>query len=334
VFEQEIVRLLSSKDAEDLLCAAKFHRQVMLEIEVLEVLIYDMTDIKSIRGILPLAQNIRALVLKFPFKPIRLFPTYLTFDHLVSLNVNLPHATIASFLQMHRNLETLQLGACGNANTRICPLTHYSLRFPLLVELICPPSCVLALIVGSAATTLFATYDDVRHHRFPMYKLLDYRQFETSATLTTLLIDFDNSTPQLLHRISAAAPALRILKLAECKFSRNVCHSVYHIGLTLIDEIQHSSQDVQMPWQEPGWLDGFRQLTQLVRFEMRAWYNLVENDNAEAEMIMQWVNITSLRLRYFAVLSGIRQNRARRIVWNNGELSVQESCQDYDIAYT
>ena len=89
-----------------------------------------------------------------------------------------------------------------------------------------------------------------------------------------------------------------------------------------------------MPWQEPDWLDGFRQLTQLVRFEMRAWDNLIENDNAEAEMIMQWVYITSLRLRYFAVLSGIRQNRARRIVWSDGELSVQEPYEDYGIAYT
>lgn len=190
------------------------------------MLIYDTTGIKSIRAILPLAQNICALVLKFPFKSIQLFPTSLVFNHLVSLSVNLPHATVARFLQRHPRLETLQLGACSNANTQICPLAHYSLQFPLLMELICPPSCVQALIAGSVVNKLFTTYDGVRHLYFPIYKFLDFRRIETSATLTTLLIDFDHTTPQLLRRISYAAPTLRVLKLTESKFSRKVRHSV------------------------------------------------------------------------------------------------------------
>jgi hypothetical protein len=81
---------------------------------------------------------------------------------------------------------------------------------------------VRALIAGSAVNNLFTTYDGVRHLYFPMYKLLDFRQIETSATLTTLLIDFDLTTLQLLHRISVAAPTLRALKLVESKFSRKV----------------------------------------------------------------------------------------------------------------
>lgn len=201
----------------------------MLAIQELELLTYDTTGIKPIRAILPLARNIRALVLQLPFKPIHLFPMSLIYDHLVLLSVNIPHANIAPFLQRHPRLETLQLGACGNANTQICPLTHYSLQFPLLTELICPPSCVRALIAGSVVNKLFTTYDGVRRLYFPMYKLLDFHRIETSATLTTLLIDFDYTTPQFLHRISVAAPALRALRLVENKFSRKVHHSVHDV---------------------------------------------------------------------------------------------------------
>ena len=208
----------------------------MSEIQELEVLIYDATGIKPIRAILPLMRNIRVLVLEFPFRPIHLFSTSLTFDNLVFLSVNIPHATIAPFLQRHPRLETLQLGACSNAQRQTCPLIHYSLHFPLLVELICPPSCVRALIAGSAVNKLLTTYDGVRRLCFPMYKLLDFCRIETSATLTTLLIDFDHTIPQLLHRISVAAPALRALKLTESKFSRKVHRSVRDVDCTLIVE--------------------------------------------------------------------------------------------------
>ena len=208
----------------------------MSEIQELEVLIYDTTGIKPVRAILSLTRNIRVLVLDFPFKPIHLFSTSMIFNHLVFLSVNIPHATIAPFLQRHPRLETLQLGTCSNVNRQICPLIQYSLQFPFLVELICPPSCVRALITGSVVNKLFTTYDGVRHLYFPMYKLLDFRRIETSAILTTLSIDFDHTIPQLLHRISVAAPTLHALKLTESKFSRKVHHSVHDLDCTLIDE--------------------------------------------------------------------------------------------------
>lgn len=53
--------------------------------------------------------------------------------------------------------------------------------------------------------------------------------------LTTLLIDFDHMTPQLLRRISAAAPALCALKLVESKFSRKVRHSVRDVDCAVND---------------------------------------------------------------------------------------------------
>lgn len=308
---REHVRLTSSKDVENLLRAAKLRREVVSEIQVLEVLINDTAGIKPIRAVLPLTRNIEALVLKFPFKPIQPFPTSLNFDHLVSLSCNIPHATIALFLQSHPRLETLQLGACSNTNTQICPLTHYALKFPHLVELICPPSCVRALIAGSIVNKLLTTYDGVKRLYFPIYKLLDFRQIETSASLTTLHIDFDHRTPQLLHRISVAAPALRVLRLTESRFSH---------------------KDLEMPWHEPDWVDGFRSLRFLVDFELQTWYHLEETNCAEIQTIMQWVNAAS-RLRYAIVLSGVRQNERRQVVWNKGELSIRELIEDHDIAF-
>lgn len=76
---------------------------------------------------------------------------------------------------------------------------------------------------------LLTTYDGVRRQYFPLYKLLNFRQIGTLVGLTTLLVDFDKTTPQLLHRIAAAAPSLRVLKLTESKFSCKVRHSACDI---------------------------------------------------------------------------------------------------------
>ena len=201
----------------------------MSEIQELEVLINDMTGVKPIRLILTLAQCVRGVVLKFPFKPIQLFPTFLIFEHLILLNINIPHATIAPFLQRHPHLKSLQLGACGHANTQICPFTHYSLQFPHLIELICPSSCMQVLIACSIVNRLFTTYDGVKHLYFPMYKLLNFCQIETFATLTNLLINFDHATLHLLQWISVAAPSLCVLKLVESQFSHTVRYVILSI---------------------------------------------------------------------------------------------------------
>lgn len=98
-------------------------------------------------------------------------------------------------------------------------------------------------------------------------------------------------------------------------------------------KVQHSFQDVQMPWDGPDWVDGFRSLRFLVDFELRTWYHLRESNDAEIQIIMRWVNIAPPRLRYIVVLSGVRQNEGRRVAWNNGELSIQEPIDNHDIAF-
>ena len=86
-----------------------------------------------------------------------------------------------------------------------------------------------------------------------------------------------------------------------------------------------------MPWDEPEWVDSFRSLNFLADFELRTWYHLTETNDAEVQTIMQWINATP-QLRYVAVLSGVRQNKRRRVVWNSGELCLQESIED-DIVF-
>jgi hypothetical protein len=64
VFEQKHVCLTSSKGAhaEDLLHAANLHREVMSEIQELEVLIHDTTGIKPFRAILPVAKQLMGML--------------------------------------------------------------------------------------------------------------------------------------------------------------------------------------------------------------------------------------------------------------------------------
>jgi hypothetical protein len=88
-----------------------------------------------------------------------------------------------------------------------------------------------------------------------------------------------------------------------------------------------------MPWHEPDWVGGFRSLNFLVGFELRTWYHLQETNDAEMQVILQWINMGPPRLRYVVVLSGVRQNERRRVVWNSGELSIHESIENHDIAF-
>jgi hypothetical protein len=83
-----------------------------------------------------------------------------------------------------------------------------------------------------------------------------------------------------------------------------------------------------MPWHEPDWVDSFRSLSFLVEFELRTWYHLEETTDAEINIIMRWVNNAPPQLRYVAVLSGVRQNERRRVVWDSGELSIEEENHD------
>lgn len=221
---------------EDMLCALKHRNEIATAIDVFDVhqSAADGPTFKAVRAILGHAINVSTLVLRLSFRRFRVFPEVDVFEFLVTLDANIPHAAIAPFLLRHPHLENLTLGPCGNS--RRCPLTLCPL--PTLQCLTCPPSCVRALTSGKPVTWLASTNDGVEHIPFPFLKVFDFHPLGTSAILTTLHIDFDETSAQLLHRVSMAAPALQNLKLTESKFSQEVCtfmlssHALMHITVT------------------------------------------------------------------------------------------------------
>jgi len=140
---------------------------------------------------------------------------------------------------------------------------------------------VRALTTGSPVTWLATTYDGVEHNRFPIPKLFNFCRIGTSAILTILHTDFDQ-TAQLLHRISAAAAALQILRLTESKFSHGVrysCCDTRHL-------LMHTAQVAKMPWDDAdNWEDGLRSLRYLERFLLRCWQPLRNTESAEDMLI-------------------------------------------------
>lgn len=203
-----------------MLCALKQRKEIATAIDVFDVHqgAADGPTFKAVQAILGHAKNVSTLVLRLSFRRFRVFPVVDVFAFLVTLDANIPHATIAPFLLRHPHVENLTLGLCGNS--RRCPLSLCPL--PSLQWLTCPLGCVRALTSGKPVTWLAATNDDVEHIPFPFLNVFDFRPLGTSAILTTLHIDFDETSAQLLHRVSTAAPALQNLKLTESKFSQEV----------------------------------------------------------------------------------------------------------------
>ncbi|KAI9459239.1 hypothetical protein BJY52DRAFT_1223230 [Lactarius psammicola] len=302
--QQSVTRLTSPKQVEGLLCVVKLRNKVALKIEFLEVSAnaFDGSALvfKSIREILYRTRNITDLVLRLPFKPIRILPTSVILHRLTSLDVNIPHATVAQLLRTHPRIENLTLGPCNN--TLRCPLTSCSL--PSLQCLTCPPSCVRALTENSPVQLLAATYDGIQRARFSILQLLDFRPIKTCAVLTTLHIDFDHTAERLLLRISAAAPALIVLKLTESSTSHEVA---------------------PMPWDDmESWQAGLRSLSSLKRLLLRSWRLLGETVGMEDAFIVDWLRFPS-RLRNVIVWSGARRGMGRLGVWNGEKMGWQKT---------
>jgi hypothetical protein len=228
VHEQSVVQLESSNEVKALLRAVKNSNEVATGIDTFEVIFEvrpgaaDSVTFKAVRAILGHARNVTMVRLQLSFRCFLVFPRFTFFAHLNTLDVNIPHATIAPFLLRHPHIENLTLGPCENSQR--CPLSHCSL--PLLQCLTCPPSCVRGL-TRKSVMYLATTYDGVEYPPFPILKVFDFRPIGTSAFLATLHPDFDETITQLLHCVSTAAPALQNLKLTESKFSQQVRPGFY-----------------------------------------------------------------------------------------------------------
>ncbi len=218
------------EELEKFLCLVKRQGDIAERVDIIKV--YDdagtWTSFKTVQEILTCIKNVTCMTLQFSFEPsCQILPTSLVFEHLTTLDVNIPHATIAHFLTKHPYITNLVLGPC-NTQQDFCPLTGCHL--PNLWELTCPPGCVRALTnTGSPLTRLRIIHGTVQDANFPLF---NFMRIKTLSILTVLHLDFDHMVKQLLQQISVAAPALRILKLTECLCSE-VCHSVCDIVDTL-----------------------------------------------------------------------------------------------------
>jgi hypothetical protein len=227
VYKQGLARVDSVKDAHDCLCLLRCEQAIAREVDVVEVLqdAGKRANFKTIREILKFTTNITSLTLRLSFRPSwPMIPTTLDFVNLRTLNSNVPHTTIARFLARHPHITSLVLDACNAAS---CPLT--SCRLPHLEELVCSPGCVQALTsVASPLWRLGVVQNTAQDSRFSLERLFNFHRIKTTSALTVLHLDFDHTASRfgLLQSISAAAPALMVLKLTESSFSDKVRHTV------------------------------------------------------------------------------------------------------------
>lgn len=202
-------------------------RSIATIIDVLEVRDkagnFTLSSLQSILEILRRTQNISCVTLQFSFTPsLRLPMDDQVFQNLTSLNVNIPHAALTRSLINHPAITDLVLGVCGSPTCPLINSTLHSLR-----NLTCPPGCVQGLIsAGTYLTRLVSFHGSPEDASFLMTRLLDFQVIPTFSVLTVLDIDFHHTTTRLLQRISAAAPAVAVLRLTESHFIVEVCHSV------------------------------------------------------------------------------------------------------------
>lgn len=228
-YEQALAGLRSFEELEKFLRLVKRRGDVAERVDIIEV--YDdagtWTSFKTVREILTYIKNVTCVTLWISLPPLgRILPTSLVLEHLTTLDVNIPHVTIARFLRRHPQITNLVLGPCNTEH--ICPLAGCHL--PNLWELTCPPACVRDLMItGSPLTRLHVLHSTVQDANFPLFNFMYIR---TLSVLTVLHLDFDHADTRLLQRISAAAPALSILKLTE-RLCSEVCHSICDLVDTL-----------------------------------------------------------------------------------------------------
>jgi hypothetical protein len=183
----------------------------------------DLPSLNAVQGVLRRTTNITTLVLTFSFEPaLRILPTTQVFHNLTDLNVNAPHAAVAQFLTRHTLISSLVVGSCHASE---CALINSPL--PFLQALTCPPGCVQALTAMAPPLTQLATaHGTAQDATISLLSRLNFAYIPTSSVITNLHISIDNKTTSLLQRISAATPALHVLRLTESPFWVGVRHLI------------------------------------------------------------------------------------------------------------
>jgi hypothetical protein len=191
---------------------------------------------KIVRSILNHTINMASLTLQLSFEPTLRMLQNLKFKNLTIFVTNIPHSTIAPFLERHPGLTHLTLHACNAARVTTpthCPLIRSCL--PLLEELSCPKGCVWPILSDITPASPLYNLRVVQYSRqdsaFPLQDLFNFHPIPTSSHLLYLCLEFDHLATALLQGISTAAPRLHTLKLVESKFSDKVRRSVVRRAL-------------------------------------------------------------------------------------------------------
>ena len=159
---------------------------------------------QTVRDCLRLTPNLESLVLLLPMESPVTVLNGLVFPRLRVFSTNLPHRALASFLNIHSDLSSLVLRACGRGTN--CPLCGIELR--QLSSLQCPSRCFIGIMRGPLANAT------VNLSRLTSMSFLAVQAI-SSSRLYSLSVDFFSNDYDILLRIAAAAPALRKLKLSE-----------------------------------------------------------------------------------------------------------------------
>ena len=165
---------------------------------------HDGYPAQVVRDCLRLTPNLESLSLFLPAESPVTILNGLIFPRLRVFSTDLPHRTLASFLNVHNSLASLSIRACGRSAN--CPLHGIELR--RLSSLQCPSRCFVGITRGPLTTAT------VNLSRLTSMSFLAI-QAVGSTQLYSLSVDFFSNDYDILIRIAAAAPNLRKLRLNE-----------------------------------------------------------------------------------------------------------------------
>lgn len=165
--------------------------------------------------VLQRCKKVNALVLKLPyqFSPTFLANGTVIMKHLRTLETDVSHVILSSFLHHHKHIQNVTLlSVCDFPAS--CPLRNVDC--PRLVDIRSPLACAPSFRTGTKPTTFVAHYmgeDDVFVPATSIFQTLAAGNI--GVYLSRISIDFGPGDQSILRRIAAAAPAVKYLKLVE-----------------------------------------------------------------------------------------------------------------------
>jgi hypothetical protein len=190
------------------------HPKYACAVDVIRLCLVEVPRVRPIRLLLEATSQLSALELTVPLSTPRSVLPAKRLPSLTILKTNLEHSSIASFLSLNHQLESLTLGSCGT-NDAICPLHQASL--PSLTKLECRKPCIYGFSSSINITCLTLV-----HYNHAASNSVMNKPLPKLTNVTALSILFHpHSTPNPLRSVLSIAPSVHILELEEIS---TVCH--------------------------------------------------------------------------------------------------------------